>query len=180
MNFDYNSLVQKVDAYLRRKRTGSRLWTLLLPASLFTPDLWLWEPRRVARGAAWGTSWALAPVPMQILLAVLCSMRTRSNIPVTVLSCCISFPGYQVIAWPLQWYVGAMLLDSMGMGSGIDMELIRQAAYAAADGWNAVMEVLKHVHLLTICIELLVGCLVTCALMAACTYSLVLLLWRHK
>ena len=64
MSFDYNKVVQKVDAYLRRKRAGSRVWSLMLPERLFTPELWLWEPRSVARGAAWGTSWAIAPVPL--------------------------------------------------------------------------------------------------------------------
>ena len=81
MKFDYNKLVQKVDAYLRKKRAASRLWAVMLPESLFRPELWLWEKSSVARGAAWGTSWALAPVPMQTIFAVLSSIRTRGNIP---------------------------------------------------------------------------------------------------
>ena len=180
MSFDYNKLVQKVDTYLRRKRAGSRAWKVMLPERLFTPELWLWEARSVAKGAAWGTSWAIAPVPMQMVFAVLCSIRTRGNIPMAVLSCCISFPGYQVFAWPLQWYVGALLLGSMGLGSGIDMEVVRNAATAATQGWGQVMHALQDVNLWMIGVELLIGCLITCALMAACTYSLVMLLWRRK
>ncbi|MBR6576265.1 MAG: DUF2062 domain-containing protein [Akkermansia sp.] len=180
MSFDYNKVVQKVDAYLRRKRAGSRVWSLMLPERLFTPELWLWEPRSVARGAAWGTSWAIAPVPLQMVFTVLCSIWTRGNVPMSVLACCISFPGYQVFAWPLQWYVGAIVLSSIGLGSGIDMELIRSAAAAATQGWSAVMHVLQGVSLLMIGVELLLGCLVTCTLMGVCTYSLVMLLWRKK
>jgi uncharacterized protein (DUF2062 family) len=132
MKFNYNKLVQKVDAYLRKKRAGSRIWAIMLPESLFRPELWLWEKHSVARGAAWGTSWALAPVPMQTIFAVLSSIRTRGNIPMSVLSCCISFPGYQLVAWPLQWYAGAVVLGWLGLSSGVDMELIRSCASAAA------------------------------------------------
>lgn len=180
MNFDYNKLVQKVDTYLRNKRAGSRAWKIMLPERLFTPALWLWESRSVAIGAAWGTSWAIAPVPLQMVFAVLSSIRTRGNIPMSVLACCISFPGYQVIAWPLQWYVGALLMGALGLGSSIDIELIHQAAEAALQGWDAVMQVLSHVSLLTVCTELMLGCLITCMLMWLCTYSLVVLFWRMK
>ena len=37
MKFNYNKLVQKVDAYLRKKRAGSRIWAIMLPESLFRP-----------------------------------------------------------------------------------------------------------------------------------------------
>lgn len=180
MKFDYNKLVQKVDSYLRRKRSESRAWQVLLPERLFSPELWLWTPRGVATGAAWGTCWAIAPVPMQMVFAVLSCMRTRSNVPMSVLACCISFPGYQVIAWPLQWYVGALLLRPLGIGSGINMELMTNAAEAAMQGWSAMMEVFNHVNLFMVCVELLLGCLITCTFMWLCTYSLVMLLMRRR
>lgn len=181
MKFDYNKLVQKVDTYLRRKRADSRLWAVLLPESLFRPDLWLWERRSVARGAAWGTSWALAPVPMQTIFAVLCSMRTQGNIPMAVLSCFISFPGYQLIAWPLQWYAGSLLLGWMGLSSGVDMELMRScSATVLSEGWGAAFQLLSQVSLPLLCLELLAGCALTCALIAALAYALVNLLWRKS
>lgn len=180
MKFDYNKLVQKVDTYLRNKRAASRAWAILLPERLFTPELWLWEPRSIATGAAWGASWAFAPVVLQMVFAVLCCIRTRSNIPISVLACCISFPGYQVIVWPLQWYVGALLLRPLGIGSGISMELMTQAAEAALQGWSAIMEILSHVNLLMVCVELLLGCLITCTFIWVCTYSLVMLLLRKR
>lgn len=180
MSFEYNKLVQKVDTYLRSKREKSRLWRILLPEQLFTPALWLWEARSVAIGAAWGTSWAIAPVPMQTVFAVLCSMRTRGNIPMSVLGCCISFPGYQIILWPLQWYAGAVMLNSIGLGSGIGIDLITQAAEATMQGWQETLAILSQVKLLTVCVELLLGCLVTCALLWVLTYSLIVLLWRRS
>lgn len=180
MKLDYNKLVQKVDDYLRRKRAGSRAWAVMLPERLFTPELWLWEPRSIAIGAAWGTSWAIAPVPMQMVFVILCCMATRSNIPIAVLSCCISFPGYQVFAWPLQWYVGTLLLGAFGLSSGISIEFMRQTAEAALQGWNELLSILQQVNLLVVCIELLTGCLITCALMWIVTYGLARLILRKR
>ena len=180
MKWDYNKLVQKVDAYLRKKRAGSRIWAVMLPESLFRPELWLWEKRSVARGAAWGTSWALAPVPMQTIFAVFCSMRTRGNIPMAVLSCCISFPGYQLVAWPLQWYAGAIILSWIGLSSGVDMELMRNcSSVILSEGWGNAIELLGQVDLLMLCVEFLIGCAATCTLTGALAYSLVMLLWRR-
>ena len=177
MNFSYNNLVQKVDVYLRRKRDTSRLWRILLPEQLFSPALWLWEPRGVATGSAWGVCWALAPVPMQTIFAVLSAMWTRGNIPMSVVSCWISIPGYQIIVWPLQWYVGALLLGSLSMSSGVDMQLMREAAAAAPDGIAAVLSVLGRVNLWLLCLELLLGCLVTCTALGGLVYGSIRLLW---
>ena len=179
MKFSYNSLVQKVDTYLRNKRSTSRTWSALLPEKLFTPALWLWEPRSVAVGSAWGVCWALAPVPMQTIFAVLCSIRTRGNIPMSVLTCWISFPGYQVILWPLQWWVGAWFLSSLGLSSGVDMELIRAAAQAAPEGLSATLAVFGQGNLLILSLELLLGCLITCAALGASVYALIRLIWRR-
>lgn len=179
MKFSYNDLVQKVDIYLRNKRSTSRLWSTLLPEQLFAPALWLWEPRGVAIGSAWGVSWALAPVPLQTIFAVVCSAWTRGNIPMSVLTCWISFPGYQVIAWPLQWWVGAWFLGYLGLSSGVDMALMRKAAAAAPDGFSAVMAIFGQVSLPILCAEFLFGCLVTCVLLGAVIYAAIRLLWRQ-
>ena len=178
MKFSYNSLVQKVDSYLRSKRSTSRMWSILLPEKLFTPALWLWEPRSVATGSAWGVAWALAPVPLQTIFAVLSSVWTRGNIPMAVLTCWISFPGYQVFIWPLQWWVGAWFLSALGISSGVDMELIRSAAQAAPQGFSAVLAVFGQVNLLVLYLELLLGCLVTCAALGSTVYALIRMLWR--
>lgn len=180
MKFSYNQLVTKVDTYLRDKRSTSRLWKALLPEKLFTPSLWLWEPQGVAIGAGWGVFWAFAPVPMQTIFAVLCSAVSRGNVPISVLSCWISFPGYQVILWPLQWWVGAALLGCLGLSSGVDMELIRSTATAAPQGLAAMLQVLGVVNLWILGIELLLGCLATSAMAGALVYGLIRLIWWKK
>lgn len=178
MKFSYNGLVRNVDDYLRQKRSTSRLWQVLLPEKLFAPELWLWEPRSVATGSAWGVFWALAPVPMQTIFAVLSSVWTRGNIPMSVLTCWISFPGYQVFLWPLQWWVGAWLLSSISLSSGVNMALIRNAAEAAPQGISAVLSVFGEVNMLLLGAELLLGCLVTCAALGGAIYGLIRILWR--
>ena len=180
MKFNYNQLVTKVDTYLRGKRSTSRLWNALLPEKLFNPTLWLWEPRGVAIGAGWGVFWAFAPVPMQTIFAELCSAATRGNIPISVLSCWISFPGYQVILWPLQWWAGAAMLSCLGVHSGVNMELIRSAAAAAPEGMAAVLQVLGIVNLRLLGIELLLGCLITSAAAGALVCGVIRLCWRKK
>ncbi len=180
MKFSYNQLVTKVDTYLRRKRNSSRLWRTMLPEKLFNPALWLWEPQGVATGSGWGIFWAFAPVPMQTIFAVLCSMATRGNIPLSVLTCWISFPGYQVILWPLQWWVGALVLGSISLRSGVDADLIRAAAAAAPQGLSAILDVLGHVNLWILCAELLFGCIITSAAAGLSVYGLIRLLWRPK
>ena len=180
MKFSYNQLVTKVDSYLRDKRGKSRIWNALLPEKLFSPELWLWEPQGVATGAAWGVAWALAPVPMQTIFAVLSSVATRGNVPISVVSCWISIPGYQVILWPLQWWVGAVLLGSLSLNSGVDMNLIRLAAEAAPQGFCAVLEVLGQINLWLLGAELLLGCILTSAAAGGLVYGLIRLLWRAK
>ena len=96
MKFDYNKLVQKVDSYLRRKRSESRAWQVLLPERLFSPELWLWTPRGVATGAAWGTCWAIAPVPLQMVFAVLSCIERYPVVHIFYSSAGNGFPHHSV------------------------------------------------------------------------------------
>lgn len=180
MSFSYNQLVTKVDIYLRTRRSKSRVWNALLPEKLFHPALWLWEPQGVALGAAWGVFWALAPVPMQTIFAILSSAATRGNIPISVASCWISIPGYQVILWPLQWWVGAALLGCLSLSSGVDMNLIRSAAEAAPQGLSAMLNVLGQINLWMLGAELLLGCIVTSAAAGGLVYGLIRLFWKGR
>lgn len=180
MKFDYNKVVLKVDTYLRDKRNQSRTWELLLPEKLFNPALWLWEPRGVATGSAWGIFWALTPLPMQTLFAVLSSVFTRGNVPMSVLTCWVSLPGFQIIFWPFQWWVGAAMLSSFSISSGVSMEMIRNTAEAAPHGLQAMLDILGQINLWVLGGELLLGCLITCTTCSAVIYSLIRLLWRTK
>ena len=180
MQFSYNALVHKADAYLRQQRDSSRILSAILPLRLFDEQLWLWERRSVAVGLGWGVAWAIAPVPLQTIFAALCSLWRRGNIPVSVAACWLSFPGYQVFAWPLQWWVGSSILQWLGAGSRTTIETIRDAAMLLAEGWDAVLPTLQGIELPLLAAELLLGCLVTCTLAGLCAYGLTLAVWRPK
>ena len=180
MQFSYNALVRKADAYLREQRAANRFLRAILPLRLFDEHLWLWERRSVAVGLGWGVAWAIAPVPLQTIFAALCSLWRRGNIPVSVAACWVSFPGYQVFAWPLQWWVGSTILNAMGIGSRTTWETIRDAAVLLVDGWDAVLPALQGIELPLLAAELLLGCLVTCVLAGLGAYGLTLLVWRPK
>lgn len=178
MKLDYNKLVLKVDTYLRDKRSTKRSWEILLPEKLFNPDLWLWESRGVATGSAWGIFWALSPVPMQTVFAILSTIGTRGNVPMSVLTCWISLPGFQVLLWPFQWWVGAKILGVFGISSGVNMEMISSAAEAAPHGLQAMLDILGSINPWLLGGELLFGCGLTCCCAAAFIYTLIRLVWR--
>ncbi len=180
MAFSYNELVERVDAYIRDQRARDTLLGRLLPRSIFSPELWRWERRGIATGAAWGVATAFAPLPMQTLFAALACVWRRANIPVGVVSCWVSVPGYQIIVWPIQWWVGALLFRALGCGSGATFSLIARAARALSNGWEAGIAPLREISLSLLAAEFLFGCLVTCALLGFMVKSLILLIWRPK
>lgn len=180
MPLSYNALVRKADAYLREQRDSNRFLRAILPLRLFDEHLWLWERRSVAVGLGWGVAWAIAPVPLQTIFAALCSLWRRGNIPVSVAAGWISFPGYQVFAWPLQWWVGATILSALGTGSHTTWEKIHDAAVLLAEGWDAALPALEGIDLPLLAVELLLGCAVTCVAAGFAAYLLTLLIWRPR
>ncbi len=178
MKFSYNALVERVDASIREQRRRRSLLGRLLPRRVFAPSLWRWERGSVANGVAWGVACALAPLPLQTLFAALACVWRRGNIPMGILACWLSIPGYQIVAWPLQWWVGAELLRVLDLGSGASFELIGEAVEHFADSYEAVLAPLQQISLPLLAAEFLLGCALTCALAGMLARSLVLLCWR--
>ncbi len=178
MAFSYNELVDRVDAYIRDQRARDTLLGRLLPASAFSPELWHWERRGISTGAAWGVAMGFAPLPMQTLFAILACVWRRANLPVGIISCWVSVPGYQIIVWPLQWWVGALLFRAMGCDSGASSALIARSAREFSKGWEAGLAPLQEISLPLLGAEFLFGCLVTCALLGLLVKGLILLIWR--
>lgn len=179
--FSYTALVRKADAYLRRQREQSRFFRLLLPLSLFNEQLWLRKREGIARGAACGVFWALAPVPMQTIFAAISALKLRGNMPIAIVTCWISIPGYQLIAWPLQWWLGAELFQMMGAASGASMQTAKQAAQLLCESPHLLPTAFSHIHLPTLGAEFIVGCLLSCTAIAFLAYGLTyLLLCRMK
>lgn len=177
----YNELVHRVDLYLRRKRAHSRLYAWLLPASLFREELWQWNRQSAATGAAWGVFWAFAPVPLQTIFAALSCIHRRGNVPLGVAFCWLSFPGYQMFAWPIQWWVGSRALEWIfpHLTSGATPSLIKRAVKRLPEGWEQVLTVLDGVNTRMLLPEFLLGCLLTCSGAALLTYVLFLNIRRR-
>ncbi len=178
MKFSYNTLVDRVDAAIREQRQRRTLMGRLLPRRVFAPALWRRERDSVATGVAWGVVCALAPLPMQSLFAILACIWRRGNIPMGFLACWLSIPGYQLIAWPLQWWVGAELLRVVDLSSGASFALIGEAVGHVAEGYRAMLAPLRQISLPLLAAEFLLGCAITCALAGMLARSLVLLCWR--
>ncbi len=178
MAFSYNALVDKVDTYIRDQRARDTLLGRLLPETVFSPALWRWERRGVATGAAWGVAMALAPLPMQTLFAALACVWRRANLPIGIAACWVSIPGYQIIVWPIQWWIGALLFRAFGCGSGATFTLIARSAREFGNGWEAGIAPLREISLPLLGAEFLFGCLVTCTALWFAVKGLILLIWR--
>ncbi len=179
MAFSYNKLVDKVDTYLRDQRKKDTLLGRLLPESVFSPELWRWERRGIATGSAWGVAMGFTPLPMQTLFAALACIWRRGNLPFGILTCWVSIPGYQIIAWPLQWWVGALLFRILSIDSGASISVIAESAHHALDGWEAITAPLQEISIPLLLAEFLFGCLVTCTLLGLAAKSFILLIWRE-
>lgn len=174
--FSYTALVRKADAYLRQQREKSRLFRYILPLSLFDEQLWLRKREGIARGAACGVFWALAPVPLQTIFAAVSALKVRGNMPIAIVSCWISIPGYQLIAWPLQWWLGAEVFQLMGGGSGASMATAKHAAKLLCESPHLLASAFNDIYLPLLAAEFIIGCLISCTLIAFLAYGLTMLL----
>ncbi len=123
---------------------------------------------------------SFAPLPLQTLFAAFACVWRRANLPVGIASCWVSVPGYQLIIWPIQWWVGALLFRAFGWGSGASFTLIGRAAREADKGWDAVLAPLREISLPLLAAEFLFGCLLTCVLLWFVVQRFILLIWRPR
>lgn len=178
----YHDLMRRVRFYLlteRRKKSFVGKW---LTQRVFDRHLWAWEQRGIAVGAGWGAAWAIAPVPMQTLFAIASCVWKRGNVPVGVLMCWLSFPGYQVFVWPVQWWIGSALLGWLGAGSGASLDLIARGARLIPACYEQgscepLRELLSLVNYGWLTAEFLLGTLASCAAFGLLCYGLVRLGW---
>lgn len=180
----YKTLMRRVRFYLIQERRKKTRMGRMLSARVFDEHLWKWEKRGVATGAAWGAACAIAPVPMQSLFGVAACLWRKGNIPVAILMAWISFPGYQVFAWPVQWWVGSVIFAWLGLpGSGATLGLVKDSAMkvpACVESWNfdGLLQPLQHVHFGWAIAEFAFGCVVTCVLFGVVCYWLVQAGWH--
>ena len=102
MKRKYLRMVRRAYRYLRHPHIRKRPWLVALTKPLFERDLW--HPCRdsVAGALSIGIFCAMLPIPFQMLLAGLASVRAKANIPIAMAVCWISNPFTQVAIWLLQ------------------------------------------------------------------------------
>ena len=111
----YLRLVRRVHRLMRHRRI--RRWKFLesLRASLL--DRNLWQPCRdnVASGISIGLFFAMMPMPGQTIAAALIAVRSRANIPFTVIACFVSNPLTEPFIRLAQFRFGRWLNDVVGL-----------------------------------------------------------------
>lgn len=179
----YRDLMRRVRFYLVTERRKKSLVGRWLSRRVFDRHLWAWEERGIAVGAGWGAAWAIAPVPMQTLFAVASCVWKRGNVPMGVVMCWLSFPGYQVVVWPIQWWLGAMLLGWGTTRSGASIDLVAESARQIPACYEQgscqpLWEPLSRLHFGWLSAEFVLGTVASCALFGLLCYGLVRLSWR--
>ena len=111
MKKKYMRLVRKAYRYLRHPHIKKRPWLVKLTNPLFERALWQPCKRTVAGALSIGLFCAMLPIPFQMLLAALASMRARVNIPISMASCWVTNPFTQVPIWLAQEKLGDWALD---------------------------------------------------------------------
>jgi len=106
MKLRYIRLVRKMYRYLRHPSIRKRPWLVALTKPIFDRDLWTPCRYTAAGGLSIGLFCAMLPIPFQMILAALASMRARVNIPIAMVACWVSNPFTQVPLWLSQEKLG--------------------------------------------------------------------------
>lgn len=98
-------------------------------------------------------------------------MWHRANIPIAMAVCWISFPGYQLIVWPAQWWLGHALLTPFSIESDFSLRMAGETVQSILN--QSASRACEHLgsQLPAIAAELLLGCLVSCTAAALLVYA---------
>lgn len=94
-----------------------RRWKFWEPIRIGLLDRNLWQPCRdnVASGISIGLFFAMMPMPGQTIAAALIAVRSRANIPFTVIACFVSNPLTEPIIRLYQFRFGHWLNETIGL-----------------------------------------------------------------
>ena len=106
MKRSYLKMVRKAYRYLRHPHIRKRPWLVALTKPLFERNLWHPCRNSVAGGLSIGLFCAMLPIPFQMLLAALASVRAKANIPIAMAVCWVTNPLTQAPIWLSQERLG--------------------------------------------------------------------------
>lgn len=102
----YLRMVRRAYRYLRHPHIRKRPWLVALTKPLFGRDLWQPCRNSVAGALSIGLFCAMLPIPFQMLLAALASVRAKANIPIAMAVCWVTNPFTQAPIWLSQERLG--------------------------------------------------------------------------
>jgi uncharacterized protein (DUF2062 family) len=115
MKAQYLRLVRRAFRALRHRRLRGLPWWRRLTQPLFERSLWIPYRDNVATGLSVGLFFSMLPVMPQSLLAALCAMRLRGNLPFAVGACFVSNPLTQIPIWIAQVRFGKWLIETFSL-----------------------------------------------------------------
>lgn len=174
MKKHYLRLVRRAFRALRHRRLRHRHWWQDLTHSLFERRLWMPCRDTVASGLAIGMFFAVMPLPLQMIFAGVVAMRLRSNVPLAMAACWISNPVTNGPIWAFQLWLGAKILDLLGLPSSEIQWVKHSLDWLKQKGFELPIpqDLIGHAGVGSF----LLGALLSGALFAAAAFALVRLL----
>lgn len=111
----YLRLVRKVYRFLRSPHLKNRNWLQKVIKPMFDRELWHPCRETVSSGLSTGLFFSMLPIPGQMILAAITSVKFRANIPLSIASCWVTNPLTQVPIIVFQEQVGDFLQTSLGI-----------------------------------------------------------------
>ena len=111
----YLRLVRKAYRFLRSPRLRKHTWFQKILSPMFNRELW--HPCRdsVSSGLAIGLFVSMLPVPGQMILAAIGTVRLKGNIPIAIAACWVTNPITQGFIWRFQESFGDVLKSTFNI-----------------------------------------------------------------
>ena len=109
----YLRLVRRAYRMLRNPRLRRHPWLQKILSPIFNRELWHPCRESVATGLGTGLFVAMLPIPGQMILAALLSMRLRANVAIAIAACWVTNPATQLFIMRKQELFGRFLHDRL-------------------------------------------------------------------
>lgn len=111
----YLRLVRRAYRFLRSPALKKRVWLQKIISPMFDRELWHPCRETVSSGLAIGLFFAMLPIPGQMILAALGTVKLRGNVPIAIAACWVSNPITQGFIWRLQESFGDVLRSTFNI-----------------------------------------------------------------
>lgn len=177
----YRKLVRKVRTYLRKEQRKNSFWSRFITEKAFCPSYWKWQRQSVSIGAGWGAAFAISPLPMQTIWAMLSCVWKKGNIPIAVLAALLSPPGFAFVSIPSQWLFGTWLLSFTPIeSSGLSFEVVKNTVGEALKqvSFSPLKAITSEIGFWHLMLEFALGAVISCVVLGLFCYLATQGIWR--